>query len=304
MTDAPAPSDPGSPGDPVASGPRCGNCGAPVSASDVMCPVCGVLLAAYEAPSGASSVTAAIQPVSIPAGQPETPLIGPPANEEPPSSSTTAPSPIHLLRSTSPVGDALDRVEASGSSISADAEVAAGDDLASELSQMTRNDSDLAKEVEARLRGAKVRFDGRAPVIESQPEPPASVAPAPSPPPAPSPSQGAATGALRQDQDRLAAEPVAPGRSAPATQPVGSGVNDRSRARPALVDNIIRALPFLLIAIFVVQGFSSTVTIIGGVVMVVIGMLTVIGLLGATSRVGRKTTSMVRDDPSSRRRLP
>jgi hypothetical protein len=74
------------PGLPTEGSPRtCGNCGAPVDSTAVICPACDALLAAYEAPSGsatmsgASSLTAfETESVTIPE-----PVITPPQRPEP-----------------------------------------------------------------------------------------------------------------------------------------------------------------------------------------------------------------------------
>lgn len=240
----------------------------------------------------------------------------------------------------SPIGDALDRIEDSGSSISSDAEVASSDDLASELSKMAENDSDLAKEVEARLRGAKVRFDGTAPMIDAQPDlEPASSTPAPDVPEAgsrrdhgaaahrtvsraPIPSLADAARPARQGDRRTAraSEPANPARDVKASPagPVGTGpVRDpapapaetaapASRRRHPYAGKAVRAIPFALIVLFLVLGFDRTVSIISLGIIIGIGALIVTGLVVATSRVGRKTTSMLRDDQagSGRERRP
>lgn len=67
----------------------CGRCGAPVVASSDMCPRCGALLAAYEAPRGSSSVSEVIaQAPAMPADR-IAPLTTTP--EKPPHPRATAP---------------------------------------------------------------------------------------------------------------------------------------------------------------------------------------------------------------------
>lgn len=235
----------------------------------------------------------------------------------------------------SPIGDALGRPEESGTSIGMDAEVASSDDLASELSKMAENDSELAKEVEARLRGAKVRFDGAAPTIEAQPEPDAepAVAGAAAASREPIPSLAGAARQARQGDWRTASTPasVARGRQTPAANPVHPVTSGKASGqargqewaeaftreeaenaapaprRRAYAGKVARALPFVLIVLFLVLGFDRTVSIISGAVITGVGVLIVIGLIIATSRVGRKTTSMPRGDQmrtGRKRRLP
>lgn len=79
---------------------QCGNCGQAVSEGDVNCPHCDVLLAAYEAPAGATFGTAsATTPVSVPAEEASAPI--PPATQ---SSSTYQP-PMYTSSTTDMVGD-------------------------------------------------------------------------------------------------------------------------------------------------------------------------------------------------------
>lgn len=252
MTDAP-PAPEHSSGPPH-SGTTCGNCGAAVAATDVICPACDVLLAAYQAPTGASPVDAATQSISMlgpPSPQPPAPAPDRPASTNPAmmatsgsgaSSSSPEPSslfasssaalhqPPHQPRTMSLIDDALDRIEERGSSIGSDVEIPSSDDVAAELSKMAENDSELAKDVDARLRGAKVRFDGASPTIETQPGPePASSTPAPQVPAAGS------NRATQRDHGAaayrtLAPIPALPGAARPARQ--GTGRRQRHRDRP------------------------------------------------------------------------
>jgi len=101
----------------------CGNCGKPVAATEVICPSCGVLLAAYQAPAGAA---AAVTPVSFPTYEPPSPPVtatepdaanAPPQVSSPavdPSPAPPAPPPTHAPRSQSPIGDALRRSAETG----------------------------------------------------------------------------------------------------------------------------------------------------------------------------------------------
>lgn len=79
---------------------QCGNCGQAVGEGDVTCPHCDVLLAAYEAPAGATFGTAsATTPVSMPAEEASAPI--PPATQ---SSSTYQP-PVYTSPTTDMVSD-------------------------------------------------------------------------------------------------------------------------------------------------------------------------------------------------------
>jgi hypothetical protein len=78
---------------------RCGNCAEPVGAADVLCPHCNALLAAYEAPPGATvGTSAAINPVDMTPDPtpvaPEPPAASPvpPVNPQAPYESPTAQS--------------------------------------------------------------------------------------------------------------------------------------------------------------------------------------------------------------------
>ncbi|HEV2073861.1 MAG TPA: hypothetical protein VGR29_09495 [Thermomicrobiales bacterium] len=79
---------------------QCGNCGQAVSEGDVTCPHCDVLLAAYEAPAGATSGTAsATTPVSMPAEPASAPI--PPVTQ----SSSTYQRPVYTSPTTDTAGD-------------------------------------------------------------------------------------------------------------------------------------------------------------------------------------------------------
>lgn len=208
----------------------------------------------------------------------------------------------------SPIGDALDRIEENGSSISEDADVARSDDLASELSKMAENDSDLAKAVEARLRGAKVRFDGTSPTIETQSDPeldastpyiPDAVSGGPTQQTGvrkPIPSLADAVPPVRQRDRRTATAPPLVTTTIDQTpDPPPAEITHMTRRR-LNAGKIVRAIPFVLIVLFLILGFDRTVSIISVGVILGLGVLIVAGLVAATSRVGRKTTSMFRDD--------
>lgn len=177
----------------------CGACGAPVvQPADATCPACGVLLAAYLAPSGSLGASDAT-PTPVAAMSPGDPsatrsLPSPAVVEEPggdaPSFAspplTTPPfqtSPMHRPTSQSPIGDALRR---SGSAPDPRKSDAAGEDdlskmadgndeladMASgvdELAEMAAGGkTSLARQIEAELAGAKVTFEGARPVIDAE----------------------------------------------------------------------------------------------------------------------------------------
>lgn len=60
--------------------------------------------------------------------------------------------------------------------------------------------------------------------------------------------------------------------------------------------SIVRAIPFVLIVLFLVIGVNDPGALFGAVVLFVLGGLVLAGVLYASGRVGRKTTSMPRDD--------
>lgn len=72
----------------TATAPRCGNCGEPVGTTDITCPHCDALLAAYEAPSGATiGTSAATMPVESGATTDELTIAAtPPVAAAPPTS--------------------------------------------------------------------------------------------------------------------------------------------------------------------------------------------------------------------------
>ena len=81
---------------------HCGNCGQPVGEGDVTCPHCNVLLAAYEAPAGATYGTAsATTPVSMTAEPSSAPI--PPTTRP----SLTHQPPVYY----SPTADAMEALE-------------------------------------------------------------------------------------------------------------------------------------------------------------------------------------------------
>lgn len=289
MTDAPA--APGHSSGLPRSGPACGNCGAAVAVTDVTCPACDALLAAYQAPEGTAPLDVAIQSISTPVPPSPQLLVADRPTSTNPATATSGPGarssppphrPRQQSRTMSPIGDALDRIEERGSSIGADAEIPSSDDVAAELSKMADNDSELARDVDARLRGAKVRFDGASPTIEAQPEPPTSTPSRPATPVTTVPTRDPVRPVTTHDAFR---EAVLVESAAPA-----------DRRRHPYAGKVARAIPFVLIVLFLVVGFDRTVSIISGGIIIGVGVLIVAGLIAATSRVGRKTTSMIRDD--------
>lgn len=284
--------------------PTCGACGATVTAADVTCPVCGVLLAAYQAPAGATGVgnapagdTSATRKVNRPVLS--SPMAPPPIEMD--QGPTSPPEPAasrHRPRSQSPIGDALRRSRADRATGPDELGSAA---IADELARMATNDSALAREVEAELTGAKVTFDRARAVIETEQvdvthsgagapvvSAHAPVAPAPEP-------------------NAPAAESEAPAKSGP-----GPGAPSTSRAaawtptatippaqRPATTGlnpaTVTRWLPFILIGCAVL-GIGRSLAGVGALPVIVLGIGLVYLLVKVASASSRKTTTMPRDE--------
>lgn len=307
--------------------PACGNCGVPVRAADITCPACGVLLAAYQAPAGATGneaiATAPAQPAGSTSATHDVPT---PAMSSPPTPTTlesTPGSPLerpapprHQPRSQSPIGDALRRsreARATGPGDLGSAEVA------DELARMATSDFALAREVEAELAGAKVTFDGDAAVIETDqadlthtPEgaplvvehasaaaDPQASAPATASTQLPQSGSGSATSARPQPVRPAARVIPAPGeRTMEAT---ATPVDQRPATGHFDPATMARWIPFILIGcVMLVVGRSLPG--FGGL----IGFALVIGLIYLLVKVAaassRKTTTMPRDDSWSTKR--
>lgn len=307
---------------------RCGNCGGTVSRDDVVCPACGVLLAAYRAPDGATVGTrAATRPVASPA--PETDALSAmpdpmPASPPPPAVPSLSATPRHTPRSMSPIGDALNRMRRAETTIGTMSDGLASMDAADELATMATSDSELSRQIDAQLSGAKATFDGATPAITSDPD----AAPTPSAP-ATVPVPAAARG--------NASQPAATARTASQPAPVTRATGERAaqaaaierirlareeqRMRDATVSGtpsapmgtierlenraswrerdlgkIISVAPFILILIFILVGFNRVMALVGIAFAIGAGLLLVIVLLNLTSRTGRKTGDMPKDD--------
>ncbi len=273
----------------------CGNCGAAVGATDVTCPSCGVLLAAYQAAVGSLGGAVADTEYTPPGSDPilsvpftpATPVVDPtvPTGTIPPPSSALPPPVVHTPASLSPIDDAMRR--ARGEDVeAATRETSAA--TAEELAQMATSDSALAQEVEAELAGAKVTFEGASPAIVTEP---AATAPtlvrrarpaeatnvvdeAPVPPP------------ITPAPRRVPVPPTVPGQ-APQVGP--------QSGRP------IQWIPLIVVGVLILVVLRATSSI-GGLITLLVGVLVVVWLLRLAGGAGRKTTWMPWDDSNNKTR--
>lgn len=282
---------------------RCGNCGRAVTPVDIMCPACGVVLAAYQPPAGAAvGNSAATRPIGTPPAPLSAPAIPDPVTPPASDAIRTPPAPVapkHTPRSMSPIGDALKRARQVETTIGTPADRLASSDTADELASMATTDSELSRQIDAQLSGAKVTFEGATPAITSDPE----ATPATPPPPT--------AREIAMERTRLARvaqqERDAAGAANASPQPAAF---ERIRARyrtPVLPGGIrrgtlLRALPFILIALFVVLGSNRAMTLLGILFGLAGGIVLLIVILNAATRTGRKTTHMPKDDWRPRKR--
>lgn len=289
---------------------RCGNCGGAISGNDVVCPACGVLLAAYRAPDGATVGTrAATRPVASPA--PETDALSAmpdpmPASPPPPAVPSPSATPRHTPRSMSPIGDALNRTRRAETTIGTASDGVASEAAADELATMATSDSELSRQIDAQLSGAKATFDGATPAITSDPD----AAPTPSAPatvPGPAAARGNASqsaAAARTASQPAQAAAIERIRLAREEQRLRDAAVERVRtqhprrggAQVGVPTKVLRAAPFILILIFILLGFNRVMALVGIAFTIGAGLLLVVVLLNLTSRTGRKTGDMPRDD--------
>jgi len=303
----------------TAPSPTCGNCGAPAPSTDLICPACGVLLAAYQAPAGATSAGAG--PVF------STPSFNAPA---------FAPPPVHQPKSQSPIGDALkrsrnqmdaarfddvraqaaaeaDELSRMAGGVDELSDMADGNDELSdmadgvdELSEMAAGgDTALARQIEAELAGAKVTFAGDAPVIETDQveimqtpgDKPAIVEskPAVHPEPTNAIDRLSKQAGIRGVYDHPMEETGAPAEypEPPSAAPVDESGFDLSM--------LIRWLPFILIGV-VILGFGRSMPGIGALIGILLVVGLIVLLLKWTAASSRKTSSMPRDDSWNRKK--
>lgn len=151
---------------------RCGNCGEQVAAGDIICPHCDALLAAYEAPSGATAGTpAAVDPIQISAEplsssttelpatsspEPQAPYVSPTAQsldaldaQKPHASATST---TFDLPQASPVSEALERTRATANLEPASAPPAESEARSEPLSQPSEHDDGRQSTVVERVR--------------------------------------------------------------------------------------------------------------------------------------------------------
>jgi hypothetical protein len=259
---------------------RCGNCGVAVHSSDITCPACGVLLAAYQAPAGSSAIdSSATHEIPSPSMVPDQiELTAPSPAQAAPANRTERPV------SQSPIGDALRRERGSLSQASAREDRRQSAETADELAQMATNTSDFAKEVDADLAGAKVTFDHGRTVIEANqaditrtPEKEPSVVVERPAPPKPTP---------------VRSQPV---RAAEARPQADSGHVDIPTSRSAPDPTRIgRWIPYIIFGC-VFLGFTRSFSGTGLIMAIAIAIFVVFLIMKATKATSRKTTSMPRD---------
>ena len=142
-------------------GTTCGNCGKPVAVSDVICPNCDVLLAAYQSPSGSAiGGTLATAPVT------ETYVAPPPPAAIPVPTAASIP-PAAPVPTSAPVATPIATIQPAPSALRSDnsarpTSVTASPSsrsIADELSDMARDKSSFAESISADLKEAKVVFD-------------------------------------------------------------------------------------------------------------------------------------------------
>lgn len=294
---------------------HCGNCGAPVTAAAVTCPVCGVLLAAYQAPAGSSSADTISGPAYMPAEDSsathETPAASMSAETSasasaPPPAPTRTPSPFSSPSATTPAFSPPSPAAPRSQSPIDDALRDASDD-----SPLIEPPSDMAKAIDAELAGARVTFDGAKPVIASdqveitssgevtpartreaspaQRLPPATAPLAQSSRPAPATTQRPAPRPVQRpsapvmDNDQTVPSPV------DRPPPVTSGPDSPSRSPGR------SWAPFVVVGI-VILIFSRSISGSGAVVALIFVVGVIFILLRISGITSRKTTTMRRDD--------
>jgi len=216
----------------------------------------------------------------------------------------------------SPIGDALNRGRQPGATIGTASDPLASAAAADELTRMAKTDSELSRQIDAELSGAKVTFDGATSTIT--PDPDASPASATTSPPSTQPAatrpvnprqsastvQAAAQTAVQAaaiERIRLAREEQRDRDAASATKAGAQSTVGRVRERASSAEiptgSILRLLPFILIALFVILGFDGVMTIFGAFFGIGAGLLFLFLILRLTTRTGRKTTDMPKENP-------
>jgi hypothetical protein len=287
---------------------RCGNCSEAVASSDVTCPHCGVLLAAYQSPSGAASGDVyATKPVDAtpPPSPPTTTATAPPASATPPASASDAGNrptsrPTSLTSPTSPIGS---------------------DSIADELREMAKDESGFAAQVEAELKEAKVVIDeGGGSRIETAPTVPDVVV-------APTGEAGKASAAAATPQSKpqpvrvIRASEQAEAKPDPNRKlnppkpraqtmlnadwvPSSTAPEPRDRSGEASTKGKKNTLfPFVIVffvaAMFV---FRNPAAVIFLVVALGLGAFFIKFLISASKSTSRSTTQMPYDKPNRRRK--
>ncbi len=313
----------------------CGNCGALTQLVDVTCPSCGVLLAAYLAPRGATgaSLAPATSATVTTAGDTSAThdVPSPSMTADPAGGNTTvAPmystpsfttpalesSPFHQPKSRSPMSDALqgpgDRPGSGNDAVGTD-ELTKMADGKDELSHMASGSDELAemaagggasltKQIEAELAGARVTFDGDEPVIDSD-----QIAITQTPGSEPSFVE-TRTGSNRvPGVDEVTTSQSAERRGL-YDQTISGAVGDSDQRGSSSghgsgfdPNAVVRWLPFVLIGLFIL-GFGRSLPGMGGVIGFVLVAGLIYLLLKWTAASSRKTTSMPRDESWNRKK--
>jgi len=263
---------------------RCGNCGGAVAGADVVCPHCDALLAAYEAPAGATSGTAAaVLPVDASAPPAPAPASGPVASE------TT-----EIPAVESPIATAVAETREAAESAAPEPTAPAADEPWPLSSEPTPETVDLTE----------------------LPAPSAATIPAPAPSTTPSPVREALADTKRKMDIPPAPKPTPGPRPTPVpveAQPVPESVRRmREQRRDAWTTKapekkatsrfdgasliVIGFAIFIFLRVAGSNAFFGTVLTLGAVALVI---WFVMRLANAT---GRKTTDMPRDDSWRRKR--
>lgn len=213
----------------------------------------------------------------------------------------------------SPIGDALNRARDAETTIGTPSDQLGSEDTADELATMASTDSELSRQIDAQLSGAKVTFDGVTSTITPEPDAPPAAAPTATPATQPAavvqadtPRQPAATAQTAAiERIRLAREEQRSRDAAAGAQPGTSGRFPARLRTPASspdsgLGKTVRIAPFVLIAMFILLGFDRMIAMFGVIFGIGAGLLLLVIILRQASRTGRKTTDMPKDDQFDR----
>jgi hypothetical protein len=273
----------------------CGNCGKEVGATDDVCPHCDALLAAYEAPSGASDGSAAaVMPVDT-----STPTAPPPG-----SPAVVGPAPIEVPTPASPIATAIEETKAAAEAGTSPGTTGEPDDDAWPISSQPRADTltEIAAApapepspgpVSQTLADTRKKVDTPSALSVAE-----SVTPAPRPKPEPKPTPPVMTSSPpaahpapeRLDQDAGASRDA--GRQALPLQ--------KTPARGS--SSVGQTIVFIVIAVFIFSRLSGGTAFFGSIVTFVAIGVVIWFIVRITNATGRKTTSMPWDNQRRKRR--